>query len=159
MFNTTSARFTLLVLSIAVICSGGCDGQRTVSDRSLEFIDAPRLSELIAEAEAEPGKSRLLLIDPRDEISFANAHLPGAQNVRLVDVPLDRGRDPAIERFKNIVVYGDHPSDPPAKGIAKRFLRMKYDNVLLYDGGLMDWTSRGLPTERIEGPLPGTSEP
>lgn len=88
----------------------------------------------------------LLLIDPRSERRFAEAHIPGARNIRLPQVDPARDRDPGIERFRAIVVYGDDPASASARAMTKRLLAAGYRGVRLYAGGIKEWIGRGYET-------------
>jgi len=142
-----------LALFLPIIWSmTGCLGQRRVSDRDVQFIERQTLIEQIEKARSEPDKQHLLLIDPRLPSEYEEGHLPGARNVRLLDIDLERGRDPRFTGYDAIVVYGDHPSSAPAIGMAKRLMRLKYKNVRVYEGGVADWQAQG--RQLVTGPQP-----
>ena len=96
----------------------------------------------------------VVLIDPRRSDRFESGHLPNARNVLLPDQTFDRGKDPAIERYENIVVYGNDPGSAAAIAMTKRLMSMRYDGVRWYEQGIREWVDAGLPlvTEsRTEG--------
>jgi len=107
---------------------------------------------MIGKAESKP--NLLLLVDPRARERFAEAHLPGARNIVLTDLRDDRTakRDPRIAEHKNIVVYGNNPASTTARAMAKKLMKLDYDGVRLYFGGMQEWTRAGLPIQR--GPHP-----
>jgi rhodanese-related sulfurtransferase len=137
----------LLAWLVVALISAGCVGPRKVSDKDIETIDLPGLLALVDRQKNEPDKKRLLLIDPRSELSFQRGHLPGAWNLLLSQVDPELGRDPRIEAYDSIVVYGDNPGSASAKAMVKRLLRMRYKGVRWFPGGLEAWRSGGLPVE------------
>lgn len=141
----------------------GCGGR--VSDRAINLVTAPRVQELLQRSAQKPEKAVVLLLDARSDEAIAAGHLPGARPLSIADVGLDRGRDRAMSRYDTIVVYGEHRSDTMATALTKRLMSLKYDDVYLYDGGVADWASRGLPIVGGPGPTavvptaPGAVEP
>jgi len=95
---------------------------------------------MIGKAESKP--NLLLLVDPRARERFAEAHLPGARNIVLTDLRDDSTakRDPRIADHKNIVVYGNNPAGTTARAMAKELMKLDYDGVRLYFGGMQEWT-------------------
>ncbi|MEM7621816.1 MAG: rhodanese-like domain-containing protein [Planctomycetota bacterium] len=163
--HKVSATIAVSFLMFASVCLIGCDGQRNVSDRDIEFVSRSEVRELLADQAAQPGEPRVILLDPRPVSDYVAGHLPTARSLLLSGVQADEGRDPLIRRYENIIVYGEHPSSAVAAALAKRMMRIKYDDVRVYDGGVADWTAAGLPLEQgtpagnappIRRPLSGT---
>jgi rhodanese-related sulfurtransferase len=93
-----------------------------------------------------------LLIDPRAPKYYAQGHLPGAVNLRLPDVREDDDKDPELERYSRLIVYGDNPGTAVAKAMFKRLLAAGYDRVKYFSGGLDEWTRSGGTLETSELP-------
>jgi rhodanese-related sulfurtransferase len=92
---------------------------------------------------------RYILLDVREDAEWAGGHIPSAHH--LARGILEREIERAIpEKDAPIVVYcgGDDRSALAADNLQK----MGYANVAALDGGLRDWTARGLPTVK---PGPG----
>lgn len=148
MISRMIPRFVASVcLLFVVVGSIGCDGVRTVSDRDVELMPVTRLRDLMAEQQANPGGDALLLLDARPDEDYAESRLPNAEHLPLQRVTNRVGRDDRIERYDHVVIYGDHPADPPAKALAKRLMSKKYGDIYVYDGGMADWRSRGFELE------------
>ena len=140
-------RLAVLPFAVAVLLAVGCDGVRAVSEEDIELMPNPRLRELLEKQSENPVKAHVLVLDPRPTSDYLTARIPSAQHLPLSSVPPYADRDPRIERYKYVVVYGDHPSSPPARALAKRLMSKKYKDIFVYDGGIADWTARGLKTE------------
>ncbi|HYE03286.1 MAG TPA: rhodanese-like domain-containing protein [Phycisphaerales bacterium] len=152
-----TARFRRPVLALLVAMAAGLGGCKTrVSDKSLEFVGIPEIRRL----QASGNPRSVLLIDPRSHRDFAEAHIPGARSIQLSEVSGLKGdTDPELERFKNLVVYGDDPSTGSARGMAKRLLNAGYDSVYLFAGGLREWMAAGLPVEGDAAARPAPTAP
>lgn len=87
-----------------------------------------------------------LVVDARSSAEFEAGHIPGARNMRLPDVP-EEGRDPALERYKMIIVYGEDPGSATANALAKRLMGAGYKHVRFFGGGMQSWRAAGLPVE------------
>lgn len=135
-------------LAFCLVCSTigvGCSSQRNVSDRDLNVVGVQRVREVLG------GGDGVLLLDARAPELFEAGHLPGAANLTLPEVDPAYGRDPAIERFDMIVVYGEDAASAPARALAKRMMRLKYDDVVFFQGGLRAWREAGLRVETGPG--------
>lgn len=124
----------------------GCEPN--IDDRDIEFIDTAEVRRLTVSAETNP--KALLLIDPRSHSAFAQGHLPKARNIELADLERDGGRKKWIEAFSEIVVYGNDPGSAVARAVTKRLLHLRYSDVRMYQGGVMEWTKAGFPLETGE---------
>jgi len=124
----------------------GCN--KDVRDSDIRFISLPELRQRQLDAEAGD-TTRVLIIDARSPARYARAYIPGAQNIRLKDVPEDEPTDPRLERFDRLVVYGDNPASAVAKAMAKRLIYVGYgrNTVRWFSGGLAQWAGAGLPLE------------
>ena len=128
---------------------GGCT---TIDDDSIDPIQIGDVRNFIESTDENP--DILLLVDPRSQNDYTFAHLPEARNIGLTDLRDDRTatKDSRIARHENIVVYGDNPGTTIARAMAKKLIKLDYDGVRLYFGGMEEWTRAGLPVER--GPQP-----
>src|SRR5512144_2599446 len=91
--------------------------------------------------------ARYILLDVREDSEWASGHLPGAHH--LGRGILEREIERAIpEKDAPIVLYcgAGYRSALAADNLQK----MGYGNVHSLDGGLRDWTARGLPTAKPE---------
>lgn len=144
------------IFAAATCCASllsGCGD--TVSDRDIEFAT---LAEVRSWVQDKPGTAKL--IDPRAPEEFAAGHLPGAQNLQLPAVS-DRkdSIDPALARYKVLVVYGNDPGSAIARAMTKRLMRAGAGDVKLFGGGVVEWTRAGLPIEKSPLPVPSGSAP
>ena len=144
---------------IGVLCTMiGCDGVRTVSDRDIELMPVTRLRELMEKQAQKPDGDTLLLFDVRAQREFDEGHLPRAEQLALQQVPNRIRKNDRIERFDHVVIYGEHPADPPTRALAKRLMSRKYGDIYVYDGGIADWRSRGLPLEAAAPASSGSAD-
>lgn len=136
-----SLRFLWSVLLLAgVWFVAGCE--KTTRDTDIKIIRLSELRSLYDRAQ-RGDRDVLLLVDPRSETRHAQAHIEGSRNLRLPQVDPKKEPDPSIERYSNIVVYGDDPASPAARGMTKRLMAVGYRGVRWYAGGIKEWRSRG----------------
>lgn len=138
-----------IAILLAAICPaplGGCDGVK-ISDASIEVIDGPR----VAAAADDPGT---VLLDVRTAEAYAAGHLPGAVHIFLPDLRTDDERLADAER---IIVYADGWNDPLSTAGAKELMKLGYDNVHEFKGGVQVWTDAG--GELVEPASPGEARP
>lgn len=135
----------LLGLCAVAAIGSGCGDK--ISDKDLEFVT---LGEVRALVQDKPGAARV--VDSRTPEEFSAGRIPGAVNIQMATVS-DRkdSIDPALQRFKTLVVYGRDPGDGVARGLAKRFMRTGHKNVKLYSGGIAEWTRAGMTVEKDQG--------
>lgn len=137
-----------VLLAAAAILSG-C--QNDIKDGDIQPISALEVQRLIGRSAGSKGRG-LLLIDPRSPRAYAEGHLPGARHMQIAAVPVDADRDPELEKFDTLVVYGDNPASPPASAMTKRLLAAGYKRVRLFMGGLAEWRANGYPVETSPTP-------
>lgn len=152
-----STRSALLILGILSCAMGGCL-KSNISDKKISYIDLPRAVELFEQQKLE--NDTALFIDARKPERFAEGHIPGARNMRTPDVDLRYGTDPAIERYKNLIVYGENPGTATVNAMAKRLIEVGYNGfvkkrVKVFRGGWEEWEITGLP---VESDAPESSE-
>lgn len=136
-----------MLAAASVLVLAGCNGG--VTDADIKRISLGEVRDLVDKSEGRG--DLLLLVDPRPASAFAAGHLPGARNLPLPPAEADRGRDPTIARYQNIVVYGDDPGSPIAKAMTKRLMHLGYQGVRFFAGGLAEWSERGHPVTRPAG--------
>lgn len=142
----------MLVLASAMLV-GGC--QDTVSDRNISRVGITEVQRMSKE---KPDK--VLLLDPRPADRFAEGHLPGAVNVPLERIPLERGTlPPALSSPKYVIVYGDNPGDAYAIAAVKRLLRAGQGGARLFTGGLSEWNNAGLSVDSTGAAGAGSPKP
>ncbi|MBS0187645.1 MAG: rhodanese-like domain-containing protein [Planctomycetes bacterium] len=135
---------TLLAGAVAATSLlSGCE--KDTRDTDIVQVKVAEVSELVQNAEGSP--LALLLIDPRPQPEYEEGHIPGARNLLLTRFDGEKGRDPRIVQFDEVIVYGDDPSSPVARAVNKRMLAMDYRNVRFFAGGLDEWKAANLPIE------------
>ncbi len=143
-------RVTTGLLLLSTLAAAGCFGERRVDDDDIDLISLDRVAALHAKQNAEPKKRHLILLDARSDQRYTAGHIAGAEHLQISDVNTDLGRDPRIESYDNIVVYADNPGSASSRALTKRLLRIRYDDVYMFPGGLDAWVRAGLPTESGE---------
>ncbi|MEM0982970.1 MAG: rhodanese-like domain-containing protein [Planctomycetota bacterium] len=135
----------------AALLLGGCN---SIDDSDIDPISIGKVRDLLRASEREP--ARVVLIDPRAQSDYQEAHLPGAKHAVITDLRTDRsvGRDRRIASYDNIIVYGANPASAAARAMTKRLMVLDYKDVYLYFGGMEEWTRAGLPIERGPDPEP-----
>lgn len=144
------ARISTSLLLLPALAAAGCFGERRVDDDDIDLISLDRVAALHAKQAAEPNKRHLLLLDARSDQRYTAGHIAGAEHLQISGVNTTLGRDPRIESYENIVVYADNPGSASSRALTKRLLRIRYDDVYMFAGGLDAWARAGLPTETGE---------
>jgi rhodanese-related sulfurtransferase len=86
----------------------------------------------------------LLLVDVRDRDDYEEEHIKGAISIPLREVNM---RARTLESDREIVVYcGSYTCQMSVKA-AKILTGKGFNDVVEYEGGLLDWKGAGLPTE------------
>jgi len=139
----------LLYLGVLTLLMGGCL-KSNISDKKIQYIDLARAVDLFEQQKKE--NDTALFIDARKPERFAEGHIPGARNMRTPDVDLRYGTDPALERYKNLIVYGENPGTATVNAMAKRLIEVGYNGfvkkrVKVFPGGWEEWEITGLPVE------------
>lgn len=131
---------TLVLMPTAMV---GCSDN--VSDRDIEFVDLAEVRQL-TQGNAKPGVAKL--IDARTRAEFDAGHIPGAWNIELPQVSDKKDSiDPALARFKTLIVYGNDPGSGTARAMAKRLMRAGAKGVKMFAGGMAEWRGAGLKVE------------
>jgi 3-mercaptopyruvate sulfurtransferase SseA len=137
----------------------GCETSTSDKDIAKESVLVSLADVVQMVNERDAGEEHaVLLIDPRAPKFYAEGHLPGARNLRLPDVREDEPRDPALERYSRLVVYGENPGSAVAKAMFKRLLAVGYSGIRFFPGGLAEWRSSGYEAHTSEPPPPSEHE-
>ncbi len=139
-------RSTILMLAAAVPVWGLIGCERETRDSDIKLVSVGDVKTLWDREQRGP-ETTVLIMDPRPAKAFAASHISGARNLPLPRIDPKADRDPLIERYDNIVVYGDDPGSATARGMAKRLLAVGYKHIRFFAGGLKEWKARGYPTE------------
>ncbi len=131
-------------VGICLAFAGGCE---SVSDKDIKNVSALEVRRMFENSKKK--SDEVVFLDPRSPAEFAGGHIPGARNLRLIDVPPDAVVDKGLDRFDNIVVYGANPASAPAKAMTKRLLAVGYGDVRFMVGGLEEWVEIGGELEKI----------
>jgi 3-mercaptopyruvate sulfurtransferase SseA len=143
--------FTLIIGLVFVSGSlVGCT-KSNISDKKIDFISLSRAVDLYDRQQAKDDTA--LFIDTRKPERYAEGHIPGALNLRTPDIDLRYGTDPALERYKNLVIYGENPSTATTSAMAKRMIEAGYNGfvkkrVKVFLGGWREWEITGLDIEK-----------
>ena len=99
----------------------------------------------IAKLVSEMKKGNVVLIDARSTSQYGDKHIAGAKKYSKGALPADKS--------KTIVVYADNKKSSETKTTAQKIAKLKYKNVLVYQGGINEWRRRGGPC--VEGQSAG----
>ncbi len=139
-------RFLTGILGVA-LGGGVLTGCETHTDDSdIELMPLARAKRLW---DRDPTGTKAIggFVDARSPTAYAEGHIPGARNVALDAINLERNRDPALTRYDTLVVYGRNPGDTAARSLTKKMLQAKYDDVYLFEGGIEEWVRAGYAVE------------
>ena len=139
--------FAAVTLLAAVLC--GCD--KSITDKDIKDMRVSEVKALWDKVQKGDTKA-MLLIDARPTKEYTVEHIVGARNIQLPQIGPNADRDPVLEVYSNIVVYGNNPGSPPARGMVKRMLAVGYKGVRFFPGGMLDWRGRGYPTDGTKTP-------
>ncbi len=139
---TSAVRRALLAVSLSAASLAGACG-RDITDADIQDISLTKVKALV-----DDPKSGVVLIDARAPQDYAAGHIPGARNLPLAAFSGREGDlDPSIASAKAIVVYGDNPGSPVARGTTKRLLASGYEGVVFFSGGLSEWKRGGFAVQ------------
>jgi len=133
-----------LVLTLTLLAGVGCD--TNITDRDIEFIS---VGEAMVLGRESPDAT--IFLDPRPGDSFQQGHIPGARNLRLPEVPPNSAKERGLDEADMLIVYGENPGTPAARGLAKRLLANGYSVVRLLEGGFDEWKAQGGEVKRQAG--------
>lgn len=120
-----------------------------ISDDDIVFVSIDE-ARLLHQDATKPGANPRLavFIDPRSRGEFEAGHIAGARHIMISEMPKDARLRTDLRDVRNIIVYGNDPSSPAARGMTKRMLEIGYDNVYMLGDGLNAWIAQALPTEQ-----------
>lgn len=102
----------------------------------------------ISAAELKILKDGAALIHVLPEEHYACGHLPGAINACVYEmVFVDRVAELIPDKNAVVIVYGAGGGSLDAVTAAEKLGRAGYTNVHVFEGGLTEWRSLGLPTD------------
>lgn len=136
---------TAWVLAGGLVALGGCTGPKPTDDGDIDVVALGELRRLMAAQASRVDDPILLLVDPRRAELYDAGHLPNAASMLLLDTPQNGGKDPRLDAYDTIVVYGNDPGSTPAIAMTKRLISLRYDDVRWYREGIAEWVSVGLP--------------
>jgi len=85
-----------------------------------------------------------LLLDARAPAAYRAGHIPGALSLPLGEfAAVFPALAPRLRRGKMLFVYCSGPSCNDARDLAGRLWDQDLKNILVYRGGMEDWTGRG----------------
>lgn len=135
---------------------GGCDKQ--VRDTDIKLISVGQVKAMWDRGQRGES-SDMILLDSRPLKEYSAEHIQGARSLTLPQVNPKGDRDPGIEKFKNIVVYGNDPGSATARGMTKRLIAVGYEHIRFFAGGMKEWKARGYPVEGKTPDAPAPSSP
>src|SRR5207249_4058382 len=98
---TAPTRILMLSAALSVSPLVGCE--RETRDTDIKLVSVGEVKSLWDRRE-KGATTAVILVDPRPAKSFAATHIVGARNLPLPQVDPKADRDPALEKFDNIVV-------------------------------------------------------
>ncbi|HRQ71564.1 MAG TPA: rhodanese-like domain-containing protein [Phycisphaerales bacterium] len=130
--------------TLAGAALSGCSP--TTSDLHLDRtrISTDEVRRLTLDLERQP--RAVVLLDARSEQEYRAKHIAGARRIELTRLPVRGGRDPELESFRNLVVYGNNRGTATTKAVGKRLMELEYKNVRWFADGLDAWVAAGYPT-------------
>jgi|RhiMethySRZTD1v2_1073278.scaffolds.fasta_scaffold1111846_2 3-mercaptopyruvate sulfurtransferase SseA len=142
-------------LSVA-IGMPGCD--KEVRDTDIKLISVGQVKSMWDRSE-RGDSTEMILLDPRPLKEYNAEHIKGARSLILPQVNPKGDRDPGVDKFKNIVVYGNDPGSATARGMTKRLIAVGYEHIRFFAGGMKEWKARGYPVEGKTPDAPAPSSP
>jgi rhodanese-related sulfurtransferase len=113
--------------------------------RAPELNNPLRLRRMVA-------SGKLLLIDARPEMSYAQGHLPGALSFPLHGFNENlTSLGQALARELPVVVYCSGVACQDSHTFARKLVVMGVKNVMVYSGGFDEWSEMGFQVEKDEG--------
>ncbi len=128
---------------------GAC--QANVTDADIRIAELSEVRALTLQQERSPRERIVVVIDARSSDRFGDGHIPGARNLHLPDLPQRGRKDPVLDSFRHIIVYGENLGTPSARGMTKRLMVFGYDGVRLFGGGMSEWRAAGYPVATAGG--------
>lgn len=123
---------------------GGCASN---TDLSIQYWEANQAIAKVADMQQDP--DALALIDVRSSEDFARERIPKARNMTIAEFATPSIRDAkapgelAIAGKDEVLIYANDPGSAVPRAMAKRLMRMGYDDVYVLQGGLLAWKRAG----------------
>ena len=119
-----------------------------LKEKGLQLADASRVLQLFHDPRFK--QNTIVFIDARDEQHYRTGHIPGAYEFdpyrpeKYFDAVL-----PACKVAEQIVVYcnGGDCDDSETAAILLRDIGIPNQKLMVYGGGITEWTTNGLPVE------------
>jgi rhodanese-related sulfurtransferase len=103
-------------------------------------------ADFVLQAGSAPGT---LLLDARAAAAFATGHIPGALSLPLADFAAKfAALAPRLREARLLVVYCSDRNCGDSSELARRLWDKGLKNLLLYKGGMEDWSGRGHGVEK-----------
>ena len=141
------AMLCLIGLLISALLLGGCT-KSNISDRKIDYLSLTESVNLFEKQQRDDDTA--LFIDVRKPERYHEGHIPGSRNMRTPDIDLRYGTDPALTRYKNLIIYGENPGQVNTHAMAKRMIEAGYNGfakrrIRVFLGGWKEWEITGLP--------------
>jgi rhodanese-related sulfurtransferase len=122
-----------------------------LKEQGLQLVDRLTAAQLFRNSRSRQG--RIVFIDARDETHYREGHIPGAYEFdpyhpdKYFPTAL-----PPCQAAEQIVVYchGGDCDDSESAAFLLRDVGIATNKLFVYDGGITEWTTNGLPVETGE---------
>lgn len=88
---------------------------------------------------------RFVLVNVLDYGAYEQEHICGSINIPLGDIEKDARE--ILDKGEQVVVYGSEPGSVVTSQAAEKLASLGYRDVARYEGGMLEWTVKGLCTE------------
>ena len=103
-------------------------------------------ADFVLQAGNAPGT---LMLDARDPAAYRAGHIPGALSLPLGEFAAAfAALEPRLREARLLVLYCSDPNCGDSPELARRLWDRGLKNLLLYKGGMEDWSGRGHGAER-----------
>jgi len=112
--------------------------------------DMPAIGEVDADFVLQAGNAPgTLLLDARAGAAYRAGHIPGALSLPLADFAAEfAALAPRLQAAALLVLYCSDRNCGDSTELARRLWAKGLKNLLLYKGGMEDWSGRGHAAER-----------
>lgn len=93
-------------------------------------------------------QKNVVIIDARDQWDYAEAHIKGAINIPEFSFKENNPELSQINKENILVIYCNGNDCEVSKRLAKKLKELGYANSYVYLGGIDEWKSAELPTEK-----------
>ena len=119
-----------------------------LKEKGLQLIDCNRAAQLFQDPRFQ--QKQVVFIDARDEQRYQEGHIPGAYEFdpyrpeKYFDAVL-----PVCRAAEQVVVYcnGGDCDDSETAAVLLRDIGIANQKLRVFGGGIMEWTTNGLPVE------------